>query len=167
MKKAVLFLIFNRTDTTQKVFGQIRVAKPPRLYIASDGSREGRAGEKEAVEELRKWVLENIDWDCQVKTLFREQNLGCGKAVSSAITWFFNQEADGIILEDDCLPSQSFFNYCEELLDYYKEDKRIWHISGANLLRTTDLEESYYFSNFSIAGGGLVGQTGGQVMTLI
>lgn len=153
MKKPVLFLIFNRPDVTEKVFGQIKIAKPQKLYIASDGARDNKVGEKETVEKLRNWVVENVDWDCEVKTLFRDENLGCGKAVSSAITWFFKQEPDGIILEDDCLPSQSFFTYCEELLDYYKDDKRIWHISGENPLGIVEAKNSYYFAKIQHCWG--------------
>lgn len=146
MNKAVLFLIFNRMDTTQKVFEQIKLAKPPKLYIASDGARKNKIGEEETVEKIRKWVLENIDWQCEIKTLFRETNLGCGKGVSSAISWFFGQEKDGIILEDDCVPSQSFFTLCEELLDYYKENKRIWMISGDQFIPNYKSKASYYFT---------------------
>lgn len=153
MNKPILFLIFNRPDTTQKVFEQIRLAKPQRLYLASDGSRASKEGEAETVATVRKWVLDNIDWPCEVKTLFREENLGCGKAVSGAITWFFSQEESGIILEDDCLPNQSFFKYCEELLDRYKDDKRIWHIAGDNPLGEWDCNSSYYFSKIQHCWG--------------
>lgn len=144
MQKAVLFLIFNRIDSTQKVFEQIKIAKPPRLYIASDGARNEE--EKIIVENIRKWVLDNIDWPCEVKTLFRDENLGCRISVKASITWFFEQESDGIILEDDCLPNQSFFRFCEELLDKYKDNKKIWHITGFNPLGTCKCKESYYFA---------------------
>jgi GR25 family glycosyltransferase involved in LPS biosynthesis len=113
LTNAILFLVFNRLDTVKQVFEAIRQAKPPRFYIASDGPRYDRIGEKEKVEQVRKYILNTIDWECEVKTLFREQNFGCGRAVSSAITWFFEQEEQGIILEDDCLPTTSFFPYCE------------------------------------------------------
>lgn len=146
MKKAVLFLIFNRLDTTTKVFEEIKLAKPPRLYIASDGARKNKENESHKVENIRQWVLNNVDWDCDVKTLFREENLGCKEAVSSAITWFFKHEEDGIILEDDCLPNQSFFNFSEELLNYYKNDKRIWHISGNQFIPDYNCNASYYFA---------------------
>ena len=147
LETAVLFLVFNRLDTTKQVFEAIRKAKPPRLYIAADGPRETKEGEKEKVEKVRQYVLENIDWNCEVKTLFRKKNLGCKIAVSSAITWFFENEEQGIILEDDCLPSQSFFWYCEELLNKYKDDMRIWHISGNNFHFgwQRDKDYSYYF----------------------
>jgi len=146
MKKPVLFLIFNRPDTTQKVFEAIRSAKPPRLYVASDGARFSKEGEKDIVEKTRKLVLNNIDWDCEVKTLLREENAGCRKAVSEAITWFFENEEDGIILEDDCSPDQSFFKFCEDLLGYYKDNKKIKHISGDQFIPGFDNGSSYYFA---------------------
>jgi len=132
LKTPVLFLIFKRLDTTKQVFEQIRKVKPQKLYIAADGPRENIEGEVEKCKAVRDYVVNNIDWNCEVKTLFREKNLGCGRAVSEAIKWFFENEEMGIILEDDCLPSQSFFWFCEELLERYKSDMRIWHIGGNN-----------------------------------
>ncbi len=125
----VLFLVFNREDTAQKVFDAIKKQKPAKFYIAADGPRENKEGEKERCQKVRE-IINQIDWDCEVKTLFREENLGCRRAVSSAISWFFEQEEMGIILEDDCLPNTSFFFFCEEMLHKYKEDERIGHISG-------------------------------------
>lgn len=146
---AVLFLIFNRPDTTYEVFEAIRKAKPSRLYVASDGARENVEGELEKVMFTRK-VIEKVDWECEVKTLFRTTNLGCGKAVSSAINWFFEHEEAGIILEDDCLPSPSFFLYCEELLNRYKDDERIMAISGNNFIgEKIENLDSYYFSMYN------------------
>ena len=127
----VLFLIFNRPDTTQQVFDVIRKAGPTRLYIAADGPRSDRAGEQEKCEAVRA-IATGIDWNCRVETLFRDENLGCGTAVSEAITWFFNHEEEGIILEDDCLPEPSFFRFVDELLDRYRHDNRIAVISGDN-----------------------------------
>lgn len=145
----VLFLIFNRPDVTKKVFEAIRQAKPPRLYVAADGPRKDKEGEAEVVQKVRKLVMDNIDWNCEVKTLFREKNLGCKYAVSGAIDWFFENEEMGIILEDDCLPSQSFFWFCEELLDRYKDDLRIWHIGGHKPPYLTSDQYSYNFSRFT------------------
>jgi hypothetical protein len=125
----ILFLIFNRPDTTAKVFGQIRQIKPARLYVAADAAREGRPDEAERCAEARA-VIRQVDWDCELKTLFRDKNLGCKIAVSKAITWFFEHEEYGVILEDDCLPDLSFFPFCEELLIKYKDDERIGHIGG-------------------------------------
>lgn len=149
LKTPVLFLIFNRLDTTKQVFEAIKKAKPSKLYVAADGARENKEGEKEKVEAVRNYVMQNIDWDCEVKTLFREKNLGCKYAVSSAITWFFENEEQGIILEDDCLPSQSFFWYCEELLNRYKDDMRVWHISGHKPIYLGRDKFSYNFSRFT------------------
>lgn len=146
MKTAVLFLVFNRPDTTVRVFETIRQACPPRLYLAADGPRKNRTDENEKCEETRS-IIKQVDWNCEVKTLFRNENLGCGKAVSEAITWFFDQEEEGIILEDDVLPHPDFFPYCEELLEKYRNDYRIQLITGRNAFFSPIItSESYYFS---------------------
>lgn len=153
MHTPVLFLIFNRPDTTSRVFETIRQAKPPRLYVAADGPRKDKIGEKEKCEEVRS-IIKKVDWDCEVKTNFQEDNLGCGKAVSKAITWFFEQEEEGIILEDDVLPHSDFFLYCEELLERYRNVEQVGFISGRNQLfeELTD-EESYTFISINHVWG--------------
>lgn len=148
LKTAVLFLVFNRPDTTVQVFEAIRKANPPRLYVAADGPRPEREGESEQVIKVRE-IATAVDWVCEVKTLFRDKNLGCMNAVSGAITWFFENEEQGIILEDDCLPSQSFFWFCEELLERYKGNDRILIISGYNKQGEWHSDKmDYFFSNF-------------------
>jgi hypothetical protein len=142
----ILLIIFNRPETTKRVFEKIRNIKPQRLFVAADGPRENRPGEKEACEEARKLVMDNINWDCEVKTLFREKNLGCGKAVSLAITWYFENVEQGIVLEDDCLPGLSFFKFCEELLERYKDNKKVMHIAGAQFGPDRENGSSYYFA---------------------
>lgn len=144
---SILFLVFNRPDTTKKVFEKIREAKPPRLYVAADGPREERPGEENLCRKVRE-IATNVDWDCEVKTLFRDENLGCKHAVSSAIGWFFEQEEMGIILEDDCLPNDSFFQFCEELLHKYKDDEQVMTISGNNFQPKKRTDNSYYFSKY-------------------
>ncbi len=155
LNTAVLFLVFNRLDTTKQVFEAIRQAKPPRLYIAADGARTNKEGEAEKSQAVRDYIMSHIDWPCEVKTLFRDENLGCKYAVSGAISWFFEQEAQGIILEDDCLPSQSFFWFCEDLLNKYKDDLRVWHIAGNNFHFgwQRDKDYSYYFSYYGSIWG--------------
>lgn len=151
MNTAVLFLIFNRPDTTTKVFEAIRRARPPRLYIAADGARAGRPDEAQRCAEAR-CIATQVDWPCEVKTLFREANLGCQKAVSGGINWFFENEEQGIILEDDCLPDPSFFGYCDELLNRYRDDPRVMCITGDNFVTEGGgiaIEHSYYFSKFN------------------
>ena len=145
----VLFLIFNRPECTQVAFEAIRQQKPPYLYIAADGPRLHKDGEATLCELTRETVLNKIDWDCEVKTLFRETNLGCGKAVSQAITWFFEQVEEGIILVDDCLPNISFFYFCQEMLTRYRNAKEIMHIGGSNFQKKNfEHNYSYYFSNY-------------------
>lgn len=145
----VLFLIFNRPDTTKKVFDAIRLAAPSKLYIAADGPRETKPSDIENCRETRN-ILNEINWTCEVHTLFREKNLGCRVAVSSAIDWFFENEEEGIILEDDCLPDQSFFWFCSELLNKYRNNTQIMHIGGSNFqFGRTRGEASYYFSRLA------------------
>jgi hypothetical protein len=143
----VLFLIFNRPDTTQRVFQKIREAQPPKLYVAADGPRDSRVGERERCNEVRR-IATDIDWNCDVKTLFRDNNLGCRVAVSEAIDWFFDNEEMGIILEDDCLPDKTFFRYCEELLFKYRDEDSVMTISGNNFQPCRRTERSYYFSRY-------------------
>jgi hypothetical protein len=146
----VLFLVFNRLDTTKQVFEAIRQAKPPKLFIAADGPRVDRDDEAEDCDTVRQFIMNNIDWECEVKTLFRDQNLGCRVAVSSAIDWFFENVEAGIILEDDCLPHPDFFNFCQDMLEYYRNDESIMHISGANFQFGKQRGDgSYYFSRYA------------------
>lgn len=141
----VLYLVFNRIDTVKRTFPEIRKAKPKKLFIAADGPRNKI--EKKNTDAVRDYILKNIDWKCKVKTLFREKNLGCKYAVSSAIDWFFENIESGIILEDDCLASQSFFMFCQELLRKYKDDEKIMQIGGINVEVETEIPESYFFTS--------------------
>lgn len=151
---AVLFLIFNRIDSTRQVFKAIRQARPSRLYLAADGPRSSKEGEDKKVKAVREYVLKHIDWDCEVKTLFRENNLGCKMAVSGAIDWFFDNEEMGIILEDDTVPDPSFFAFCANMLEKYCNDDRVMHISGVNFQDGVKRGDgSYYFSGFSHVWG--------------
>ena len=143
----VLFLIFNRPDTTQQVFNEIRKAQPGQLYVAADGPRRDRPDDIENCMKARE-IIQQVDWDCKVTTLFREENLGCKHAISSAIDWFFSHVEEGIILEDDCVPDQSFFPYSQNLLQRYRNDERVMMIAGTNFLfdHNDEMNESYYFS---------------------
>jgi hypothetical protein len=145
----ILFLIFNRPDTTKKVFGQIRAIKPKYLFISADGPRENIKYERNNCEAARKIVSE-IDWNCELKTNFLDVNQGCKIGVSSGINWFFNQVSEGIVLEDDCFPDLSFFSFCQILLEHYRDNEKIMHIGGINFqdgkIRGTG---SYYFSKLN------------------
>ena len=149
MKTPVLFLIFNRPDTTARVFAAIRAARPKHLFIAADGPRSSHSTDVDLCSQTRT-ILNKIDWPCDLKTKLNESNLGCRLAVSSAITWFFKHVKAGIILEDDCLPDPSFFGYCEQLLNRYRDEPRIMHISGDNFQPpTTKYSADIYFSIYN------------------
>lgn len=153
MNCPVLFLIFNRPDTTRKVFAEIRRAKPARLYIAADGPRKERTTDIALCEQTRD-IINEIDWPCQSYTLYRKENLGCKLAVSSAINWFFEREESGIILEDDCLPHPTFFKFCEIMLERYKDDTRVMHIGGSNFQEGMIRGDGdYYYSKWTPVWG--------------
>jgi hypothetical protein len=152
-KTPILFLVFNREDVTRQVFEVIRCLKPKYLFVAADGARGDKAGEAETCQRTRE-IATQVDWDCELKTLFREENLGCKLALSSAISWFFENVEQGIILEDDCLPDPSFFPFCEELLNRYKDDERIGSIGGLNFYpEVIDKQLSYDFCSFTCSSG--------------
>ncbi len=150
----VLFLIFNRPDTERKVFEIIKKVKPKHLFVAADGPRRNRKDDIERCIEARKIIDEGINWDCKVHKLYRKENLGCKIAVSSAIDWFFENVEEGIILEDDCLPDTSFFEYCSVLLKKYRDNSKIMHIGSNNFQdKNTRGTESYYFSKYPLIWG--------------
>lgn len=147
MKTPLLFIIFNRPEPTQRVFEEIKKVRPEKLFIAADGPRLHKPDDIDKCQRTRE-VVSRIDWPCEVKTLFREKNLGCKFGASSAITWFFENVEEGIILEDDCLPDQSFFTFCELMLDFYRNEKSLAIISGHNIIGSLDTPYSYIFTRY-------------------
>ena len=144
----VAFIIFNRTDTTERVFAEIAKAKPPKLLVVGDGPRPNCSGEAKKVAATRA-IIKRVDWDCEVLTNFSEVNLGCKRRVSSGIDWVFEQVPEAIILEDDCLPDPTFFRFCQEMLERYRHDQRIGMISGDNFQFGRHRNgDSYYFSKY-------------------
>jgi hypothetical protein len=131
LETAVAFFIFNRPDTTHRVFDEIRRARPSKLLVVADGPRADRLGEAEKCRATRS-VVERVDWPCEVLTNFSEVNLGCKRRISSGLDWVFENVEQAIILEDDCLPHPTFFRYCEELLKRYADNPRIMVINGTN-----------------------------------
>jgi hypothetical protein len=140
----VLLITFNRPDTTEKVFAAIRAAKPSKLFIASDGARQGKSGEAEKVAAVRQLVSQ-VDWECEVQTLFRDKNLGCKYGVAGAIDWFLQHVEEGIILEDDCLPHPDFFTFATKMLKYYRQDERMMAINGSNFQQGIQRGDGSYF----------------------
>ncbi len=141
--------MFNRPDTTRQVFEAVRAARPSRLYIAADGPRPHRAGEAERCQEVRR-ICSSIDWPCEVKTRYRETNLGCKRGVADGVSWFFAEEPEGIILEDDVLPLPTFFSFCDEMLERFRDDDRVAMVTGCNLISSHfRAEHSYFFSRYN------------------
>jgi len=146
----VAFLVFNRPDTTQRVFDEIRRARPPKLLVVADGPRVDRSGEAEKCLAVRS-IIDTIDWPCEVLKNYSEINLGCKLRMSSGIDWVFEQVEEAIILEDDCLPHPTFFRFCQELLELYRENDMIFAISGTNVISSTynmNDSNSYFCSKY-------------------
>lgn len=144
----ILFIIFNRPDTTQQVFNAIKNIQPKYLYVAADGARKNKPDDIEKCKQARE-IIQQVDWDCEVKTLFRNENRGCGRGPAEAITWFFENVEEGIILEDDCLPGNDFFRFSETMLNKYRDNEKVMLIGGTNFLNTWKSEkQSYHFSSF-------------------
>lgn len=149
---AVLLIAFNRPETTRRVFEAIRLAQPDRLFVACDGARPHVAGEQASVDQTRALVRQ-VDWPCEIYTQFQETNFGCGRGVSSAIGWFLREAGEGIILEDDCLPTPAFFRFSAVMLERYRDDPRVGLIAGSNMAPHVDLRASYGFSRTSSVWG--------------
>lgn len=144
----VAFFIYNRPDVTRQVFSVLRQIRPVKLFVVADGPRLDKPGDKELCRQTRA-VIEGVDWPCNVETKFADTNLGCKQRVSTGLDWVFSQAPEAIILEDDCLPHPTFFRYCEELLEYYREDERVMMVSGFNPQTCSDSEQfSYFFSRY-------------------
>lgn len=150
MKTPVVLIIFNRPNLTRQVLERIAEVKPEKLFIISDGPRNLQ--EKPLVEETRS-IVEHISWKCEVVRKYADKNLGCRKSVSTGLDWVFSKVDRAIILEDDCVPNPTFFPYCEELLERYKDNEKISMISGDNFFGENSNHSSYDFSYHSLIWG--------------
>ena len=149
----ILLIVWKRPEKTLRIIKEIQKIKPNDFYIACDGYPENNILLEQKVQKTRKVILENINWNCNIKKLFAENNQGCKEGVSNAISWFFENVNEGIILEDDCLPHQDFFYFCSELLHKYRNDDRIWSITGNNKHNLNIEGKSYFFSKYSNSWG--------------
>lgn len=149
----ILFIVFNRLDTTMEVLKAIARERPTRLYVAADGPRAARPEETARIEAVRAAVIAAIDWPCEVRTQFQEHNLGCRRGVVAAIDWFFANEPEGIILEDDVVPSPDFFRFCAEMLERFRDEPRVMMVSGTNPLGAGVDSDSYFFSSLGSIWG--------------
>ena len=148
----ILLMVFNRPDVTTQAFQAIRNIRPKKLFVACDGPRRGNTTDASRVAEVKK-IVQNVDWECECEYLFHDNNLGCGKGPASAIDWLFSKVESGIILEDDCLPTPSFFIFCREMILKYWNNDQIMAIAGTNVTRGIDYKTDYVFSNFPIMWG--------------
>jgi hypothetical protein len=149
----VAFFIFNRPALTRRVFAEIRRARPRKLLVVADGPRSNRPGEEAKCAESRA-VISGVDWPCELSTNYSNENLGCKRRLSSGLNWVFAEVEEAIILEDDCLPHPTFFRFCQELLDLYRDDNRVFHISGDHFRATGKINPySYYFSRYNFIWG--------------
>lgn len=145
----VLLIGFNRPENMRSVINAVRIAAPRSIYFAVDGPRSSSAGDREKVQATRDLVQE-IDWPCEIHTLFREVNLGCAKGVSEAITWFFDHVSEGIILEDDIIPTPDFFLFMSEMLNRHRADQRVFSITGSNRIPATTLNTTNQYRFCSV-----------------
>ena len=149
----VLLVFYRRPDTTKRVFEAIRAARPTKLFLATSAPNPDRPVDKELCNATRE-VVANIDWPCEVYRDYREERIDADHGVPTAVSWMFEHVDRGIILEDDCVPNISFFNFCEELLEKYKGDRRVMSISGSNFQDGNFRgNASYYFSNYAMTWG--------------
>ena len=145
----VLLTCWKRPEKVLRVIEALKIISPKKIYVSCDGPNYNIIGNKEKVEETRRVLKENINWDCDLSTKFLSENNGCRKAMIKAIDWFFSNEIEGIIIEDDCLPSEEFYIFCKELLKKYRFNSDIWSISGTNFQNGQWRGAgSYYFSKY-------------------
>lgn len=128
----VVFFVFNRPELTRRVFAAIREARPPRLLVVADGPRPGRSEDTELCAQVRQLILGGVDWPCDVRTDFADRNLGCGPRIFSGLQWAFGLVEEAILLEDDCLPHPTFFQYCQQMLERFRHEPKVFMVAGTN-----------------------------------
>lgn len=153
IRSPILILAFNRPELTRKLFNEVLKARPRKLYVVVDGPRENYSADFHSCAEVRD-IFNNVNWPCELKTLFRSRNLGCKLGVAGGINWFFQHEPEGIILEDDIIPDYTFFEFCDELLEKYRDNESVGSISGSNLVANVlDVDTSYIFTPYTFIWG--------------
>lgn len=149
----VVLIIFNRPQLTAQVYERVRAFRPERLFVVADGPRADRQGERELCDATRA-VVSSPDWPCELVTNYSSENMGCDQRVSSGLDWVFQHCDRAMVLEDDCVPSPEFFTFCAEMLEHYKDDLRIMHVSGDNFQDGQWRGDgSYYFSHYTHSWG--------------
>lgn len=152
-RSPVILIIFRRPDYTARVLQAIAAARPRQLFVIADGPRPDRPDDIEACRMTRA-LIDEIDWECDVVKHYSDENLGCGHRPATGITWALDQVGEAIVLEDDCVPHPSFFRFCDEMLERYRDDERVMHISGSNFFTTPlDTPYSYVFTQYNFSWG--------------
>lgn len=150
---AVALIFFNRPAPLRKVFDALRLSRPSKLFLIQDGARVNNVKDEENIVACRK-IVENVDWDCEVFRNFSEENLSCDHRIITGISWAFEHVDRLVVLEDDCIPSESFLPFCADLLERYKLDLRVHMISGMNYLNVLEnIDDSYFFSQTAAGWG--------------
>lgn len=145
----VAIFAFNRPRLTRRVFEAVAERRPKRLFLVADGPRPDCPEDNARCDEVRK-ILTEVRWPCEVATNFSSGNLGCGRRMSSGITWLFEHVDAAILIEDDCLPAPPFFDFCSAMLSRFANDSRIGMVSGTNYTwRRFQPSASYYFSRYT------------------
>ena len=153
MRTPVAFIIFNRPDVSARVFAEIARARPRTLLVIADGPRPDHPLDVERCAAARA-VIDRVDWDCEVLKNYSDENLGCGRRPATGLSWVFDQVEEAIVLEDDCFPHPTFFRFCEEMLEKYRDDERVMHVSGDDFLTRKRGERfSYFFSCYCLSWG--------------
>ncbi|WP_195893022.1 glycosyltransferase family 2 protein [Halopiger djelfimassiliensis] len=150
LNSPVAIFVFNRPETTKKVFEMIRDVEPDTLYVVADGPRADIESDQEKCRRTRA-ITENVDWNCTVHREYAVENLGLKRRFVTGLETIFSNEDRAIILEDDCVPNHDFFIFCDEMLERYEDDMRVWDISGTNYLGEWKPEQQDY--HFSYYGG--------------
>ena len=154
IKTPVVLVVFNRPDATVKILKEIAKVEPQKLLVIADGPRKDNPADEENCRKVREIVKNSVGWECEVLTNYSNENLGCKMRIASGLDWAFSLVEEAIILEDDCIPENTFFKFCEELLEKYRNDERVAIISGSNLFISSEKNPySYFFSNFPQAWG--------------
>lgn len=149
----IVFFVFNRPELTRAVLEIIINATPSKVFIIADSPRKNKLDDYDKCREVLN-IIDSADWNCPVFKNYSRTNLGCKLRISSGLDWVFSQVEEAIILEDDCLPNPSFFVFCEELLNKYRDDERIFTISGNNFqFGKKRTNHSYYFSLYNHCWG--------------
>jgi len=152
VRTPVALIIFNRPDQTERVFAEIARSRPDKLFVIADGPRSDHHGEEAKCAAARA-IIDRVDWPCEVVKNYADVNLGCGHRPATGLAWLFEQVEEAIVLEDDCVPHHSFFRYCDDLLEHYRHDERVMHISGDNFIPWGDDAADYGFSYYPVSWG--------------